>query len=338
MKKLVVFAGCFLLSFLAHSQEADNHGRAAEITLIPRLDINPIFTPGSSKPEVTLGNSSFYSLFEGNLTENLSFSISNHWLSDDPKMLYNNTLRSDDVNWFDWAYLSYSLGDFTFTAGKDMMTTGGFEIDDYDFDVYPSLQTSFWNALQVYQWGGKLEYTLKEKSTFSFQITTSPFGERPFTSKLFNYSLGYRGDYGFLRTNWSATAMQAEPGKYFFLFSLGQEADAGDFTFRLDYNNMAGGLVTEEGENPYYGIFKGHTLSGQVLYTLPDEKLELLAKGAFERVNEIGDNYIAGCAVQYYPLKDNKSLRLHTALAYRSFEKTLSLTFGAMYYLNLTVF
>ncbi len=114
MKKLVVLAASILLCTLAQAQGADDSGTSAGITIVPRIDVNPTFA-GSEK-EVTLGNSSLYTLFEGNITENLSFSVCNHWLSSEPKYLYQNTWRADDVNWCDWAYLEYSLGNFIITA------------------------------------------------------------------------------------------------------------------------------------------------------------------------------------------------------------------------------
>ena len=85
MKKLVVLAASILLCTLAQAQGADDSGASAGITIVPRIDFNPVFS-GSDK-EVTLGNSSLYSLFEGNISENLSFSVCNHWLSSEPKYL-----------------------------------------------------------------------------------------------------------------------------------------------------------------------------------------------------------------------------------------------------------
>ena len=71
MKKLVVLAASILLYTLAQAQEGSDSGTSAGITIVPRIDFNPIFYGGNDK-EVTLGNSSLYSLFEGNITENLS--------------------------------------------------------------------------------------------------------------------------------------------------------------------------------------------------------------------------------------------------------------------------
>ena len=128
MKRLlVVCAAALLPCFLVSAQEADNSGRSVELSVIPRLDLNPVFfTDEGGGGEFTLGNTSLYSLFEGNITENLSFSVANHWAgfysvdefwAEDPKGLYKNTLKRTS-NWLDWANLTYSFGDFSITLGK----------------------------------------------------------------------------------------------------------------------------------------------------------------------------------------------------------------------------
>ena len=120
MKRLlVVCAAALLPCFLVSAQEADNSGRSVELSVIPRLDLNPVFsTEKGGGTEFTLGNTSLYSLFEGNITENLSFSVCNHWAAfdsvhdvfDSTKQLYQSTFYSDNTNWLDWAYLTYSRG------------------------------------------------------------------------------------------------------------------------------------------------------------------------------------------------------------------------------------
>ena len=61
MKKLVVLAASILLCTLAQAQGADDSGTSAGITIIPRIDYNPVFYDGKFE-EATLGNSSLYSL------------------------------------------------------------------------------------------------------------------------------------------------------------------------------------------------------------------------------------------------------------------------------------
>ena len=337
------------------AQEADNSGRSVELSVIPRLDLNPTFsTEKGGGAEFTLGNTSLYSLFEGNLTENLSFSVANHWAAFDDvndvlgstKNLYLNTLYSNDVNWLDWAYMTYSFGNFAVTLGKDMITTGGLEFDDYDFEVHPALQSSYWHELACYQWGGKFAFTTpSEGDTFSFQVTTSPFGERPFASKLFNYSLEWRGEHGPLETIWSATALGTEPGEYQPVFAFGQRLNFDSISVGLD----AFSVIGDEDEEENVFLRKGITLMPSILYS-PSEKFDILAKGGYENyAQEIGEDrtfnhWWAGLACHWYPLRDSRDLRIHAVAVYRPESEffiapannPISVTLGLLY--NISIF
>ena len=352
MKRLLVVCAASLLPcFLVSAQEADNSGRSVELSVIPRLDLNPTFSTEKGGSEFTLGNTSLYSLFEGDLTENLSFSVANHWLAFDgledalepTKNLYRNTLYSYDTNWLDWAYLTYTAGQFAFTLGKDMITTGGLEFDDYDYEVHPALVSSYWHELACYQWGGKVAFTTaSEADTFSLQATTSPFGERPFASKLFNYSLEWRGEHGPLETIWSATALGTAPGKFQPVFCLGQRLNFDSWTFGLD----AFSVIGDEDEEENVFLRKGIALMPSVVFS-PSEKLEILAKGGYENyAQELGEDrtfkhWWAGIACHWYPIEN---LRVHAVAAYRPESEyfmaplagPISLTVGLLY--NISIF
>ena len=356
MKSLLVVCPASLLPcFLVSAQQADNSGRSVELSVIPRLDLNPTFsTEKGGGAEFTLGNTSLYSLFEGNLTENLSFSVAHHWAAFDDvndvlgstKNLYLNTLYSYDTNWLDWAYMTYSFGNFAVTLGKDMITTGGLEFDDYDFEVHPALQSSYWHELACYQWGGKFAFTTpSEEDSFSFQVTTSPFGERPFASKLFNYSLEWRGEHGPLETIWGATALGTKEGKYQPVFSLGQRLNFDSVSVGLDAISVIG----DEDEEENVFLRKGITLMPSVLYS-PSEKFDILAKGGYENyAQEIGEDltfkhWWAGIACHWYPLRDSRDLRIHAVAVYRPeseyfiapINNPISVTLGLLY--NISIF
>ena len=155
----VVMLSC--ASIQAQEQvERDSGGFSADLTVIPRLEGIQSFPLGSdASKDISWGNSSLYTLFEGNLNEHFSYSVCNHWLGDDPEWLYKNTLHSDNTNWVDWVNLTYAIGNFSITAGKDMVTMGGIEYDDYDFDVYTDLCSGLWQNYSCYQWGLKQPWT-----------------------------------------------------------------------------------------------------------------------------------------------------------------------------------
>lgn len=345
MKKyLVVCAAALLLlpCFPLLSQEADDTGAGVGLTIIPRLELTPVFSEGAGA--LTLGNSSLYSLFEGDITDNLSFSVANHWLSASPAELYYlegegaNLFRSDWTNWLDWAYLTLQLGNFSISAGKDMITTGGFEFDDYDFDVHPALQSGLWNNLSCYQWGGKIGYTSDSESTYvGLQITSSPYSIRPFDDGSFNLSLEWRGTYGNFSNIWSVTSMGANGiigNPALMLIALGQRYTAGDFTFGLDWFSHSGDWNEI--------LLNGSSFLGSVSWD-PSESLSVLLKGGLEKSCELvndgmtvserfGNNYFGGLALHWFPVE---GLRLHVMGAYHSFWKTTTLSVGATYYLNL---
>lgn len=343
MKRLlVVCAAALLPCFLVSAQEADNSGRGVGLSVIPRLDLSPVLsTEKGGGGEFTLGNSSLYSLFEGNITESLSFSVCNHWAGFDSihdvmgttKQLYQSTFYSDNTNWVDWAYLTYEVGNFAFTLGKDMVTTGGLEFDDYDFEVHPALVSSFWQNFASYQWGAKAAFTTpSEGDTFSFQFTTSPYGERPFASKLFNYSLEWRGTHGPLETIWSATALGVDKGEFQPVFTLGQRLSFDSWTFGLDAFSVVGDEVDI--------LMKGFTLMPVVTWS-PAEKFDILAKAGYENyaLDTVEDitykRWWGGLALHWFPLRDSRDLRVHAVTAYDHALSCVTLSFGVLYNISL---
>ena len=337
MKRLLVVCAASLLPcFLVSAQEADNAGRSVELSVIPRIDLAPEFYNDGSGA-FTLGNTSLYSLFEGNLTENLSFSVANHWAgfysvdkdlwTADTKALYRNTLKRTS-NWLDWANLTYSFGDFSLTLGKDMVTTGGLEFDDYDFDVHPILVSSLWNGFDCYQWGAKLGWSPAEDQELTFQVTTSPYVDDLFGKPWFNYSLGWNGAIGdAVETIWSATAVQQDQHQFFWLVALGQRASLGDWTLGLDLSDasmMFGDLA--------YGI----SVLPSLAYTLSD-KLDFFAKGGWEGLFAqdvdfgTASCWFAGAGMNWRPVEN---LRLHALAAYNELWDCASVSVGATYYLN----
>lgn len=327
---LVVCVAALLPCFLVSAQEADSSDRSVELSVIPRIDITPEFYNDGSGA-LTLGNTSLYSLFEGNITENLSFSVANHWLGfyaadsqwlDDTKALYQNTLKRT-ANWLDWINLTYSFGDFSVTLGKDMVTTGGIEFDDYDYDVHPILSSSLWNGFDCYQWGAKLGWSPSENHEFTFQISTSPYTDDLFGDPWFNYSIGWNGTIAdSVETIWSATAVQQDANSFFWLVTLGQRMELGDWTIGLDLSNAS----MMDGDFAY-----GATVMPSATYTLSD-KLDFFAKGGYEYTAAGNNCALAGAGVNWHPIEN---LRLHALAAYNSLWDCSSVSLGATYYLSI---
>lgn len=345
MKKyLAVCAAATLCFSLANAQEAEP-GTGAELTVVPRIDFGGSFPTGngvSHKGDFNLGNSSLYSLFEGNLTDNLSFSVCNHWGSfawaegsfdSEPlKDLYKYTWRSDWTNWCDWAYLDYAAGAFNFTLGKQVMFLGGMEFEDYDYDCHLPLMSSLWSNFSPYQWGAAAGWTNdSENTTLALQIATSPYGERPFGSGLYSYGAKWTGEYGPLSNIWSVAHIDTGDG-FYDLVSLGQTVSVNDdLGFTLDWSNA----VCDE--NLF--LLHGHSLYASANWAAC-EKLDLKAKCGMEKLNGFSDKFwTAGCTAEWFPLCESRDLRIHANLAWRGGDGTGTVyaTIGATYYLNLHI-
>lgn len=328
MKIMVVLAALTLPCFLAFSQEADNSGRSVGLSLIPRLDLNPQISVGDKgDDDFTLGNSSFYSLFEGEILDNLSFSLCNHWLSDEPGSLYSNSFRSDDNTWTDWAYLTYThKSGFGVSLGKMMMDVGGIEYDDYDYDVHPEMASALWNNLACYQWGGKITWTApSENHTFGLQAVTSPYGKRPFSSGLYSYAASWKGSFNPLETIWSVAAVETEENRYDWIVSIGDRLNFDNLSVSLDYFSKVG---DEEDI-----LLKGGTYMAGLNWEA-SEQIDVVAKAGYEH-SSFFDHRFYGAGVHWYPLKGSRDLKVHSVVAYNSAEEILSVNLGVTYYLNI---
>jgi len=333
MKKILVVLAALTLSFSPlFSQEADDAGTGVEFTIIPRIDLSPEFYDDGSG-EFTLGNTTLYSLFDGSISENLVFSVANRWatfysmdpLFDDTKALYEDSFKRGG-NWLDWANLTWYTGDFSITFGKESMTTGGFEVDAYDFDMHSNMCSSIWNNLPVYQWGVKFGYNLSDDQVLTLQVNTSPFVEKLFDKAWMNYSLGWRGYLSSIETIWSASAIQTASDKFFYLVSLGNSVELGNFTVGLDVNNASMQTGTLE-----YGL----SVIPSVTMGM-NNNLQAFARGGYEMcsANDVDyDTWFVGGGVYWTPIED---LRVHATAAYnKAWGGVASLTLGATYYLRL---
>lgn len=332
MKKILLSIAALLFGLLAYSQEADTLGKHAEVTIIPRLDVAPTFVKNDSKLGFNHGNSSLYTLFEGSASEHFSWTIANHWLSlgDNMGWPYQELGYSNSNNLFDYFRADLNFGNWTFSLGKDVISTGGFEYDSWDWEIYTDFATPLWNGLPCYQWGGKVAFaTPSGKSNFSLQMTSSPYGERPFASGLWTYSAQWKGEYGCFSNIWSVSALQKDKDNFYYLISLGQRVSLDKWELTLDLNNNAG--FDDDGME-----VRGFTAQGTVKYSLADN-MNIALKGT--SVNFDGDSSLndinIGTIFEYYPLSDSEDLRLHAYLNYDKVLNCTTLGLGALYNLRL---
>ena len=230
------------------------------------------------------------------------------------------------MNWCDWAYLEYAPGNFILTAGKQVITFGGYELEEYDYDVHLDMMSSLFNNFQCYQWGLKAGWMNSEETTGLFlQATSSPYGERPFDAMV--YSAQYQGYYGPVSLLYSANLMKNWDGENVFMFTLGNQVELGDWTLQADFTNKVG--------SPDFILRDGVTVFGTAKFN-PSDHWEFIGRAGFEHTHNANlDNGIFGVAAHWFPLKNSRNLRIHFAGAHQHYLKMNSLTIGAMYYLNI---
>lgn len=298
MKKLLVAAAISLLCFLAHSQEAEVlGGNFAEFSVIAR---------GEYLHTDPLGNSSIYTLLEGSISEKLTYSVANHWLSSDPASLYQNTFRSDDLNWLDWAYLTYNVGDFAISAGKMCVLWGTYEFDEYDFDIHYPFASSVWNNLAPYQWGASVAWSPAEGLSLESALLSSPYGEHPFSSGLYNFGLRARAETEEVGAMIAYNVYNREDEQAMGVFSCGMKYSIGDFTFTVDETAR----ICDEN----FIFMKGNSTLVSANYT-GLEGFDLIAHLGADTYADNNGFYRAGLLVHYYP---TDSIRLHAIASINS--------------------
>ncbi len=332
MKKLLFSLAVLLLSLLTHAQEADEFGNYAEFTITPRLEINPSYNPDEGFG-FNLGNSSVYTLFEGGYND-FSWTIANHWINagGDYAWPYTSLGYSNTTNFIDYFFASYTIGDWTLSAGKDMIKTGGIEFDEWDWDVHSVFATPLWQGLASYQWGLSVDWVATASSSFALQACTSPFGEFPFRSKSFAFSAQWRYENDFFTGLASASALENTKDKYDYLFAVGARAQISDKSaLSLDWNNSFGTMMDDTDSFLVYGS----TVKALFEYSPNDRyDLNLYLTTAARDMSSDDNFYTSGLVFQYYPLENRDALRLHAIAAYDSLYGA-SLNIGARFNISI---
>ena len=264
----------------------------------------------------------------------------------------NHSLSSpvgDDATIFDatrWLTLSYELGNFTFTAGKDALMVGSFEYDAYELDCYYEMGSMFNYNINSWLWGVSAMWTNNAETTsFAFQAANSPFAFAPKEDNLHAYSLAWYGMWEKYQSIWSVNMMEYESGKFVKMLALGNMFYFGDFELMLDYVARTADLSDGLGKDytltvqPAYNFGKSLRLFGRlgvektdddVPYDFLGEYLPVEDKMLANEENECvmpayiadGKEYIYyGAGLEYFPMKENKNVRLHAVWASNNYTK-----------------
>ncbi len=300
-----------LVSIVAITMSVSAFSAGADITIRPRLEgaYNSIF----NKEDFGFGMSSLYSFLEGDISDSFSYYASLHFLSADPKSLYNYDYPCINGTWVDMAYLSYNRDFWGIDLGKVMLNFGGMTNELDDVDCYSGLIPFNWFEFNSYQYGLTFRLTPWENHSFEAQFTTAPYMES-FKDMQYAYSLAWRGEMGRYSTAWAVNAFRsyAEP----------EDEDDEDAPLSKTTNiNIGLGNRFEFNDkwnmefDAYLHLFdcKLYDMEYSDFYLRggynPSDKVSIQATVGLKSVKAS----VFGAVVEYFPIE---SLRLHAALSY----------------------
>lgn len=244
----------------------------------------------------------------GHLTDNISFYLRQRM---NKKIDAENPFNATDHLWLKWQATPH----LAFTAGKQPILLGGYEIDSAPIDVYYYSEFCS-NLYQYYAFGTTATYTFVPGQDLSFQFAPSPISSGLQDAYAYNFYW-----HGHIvppwETLWSFNIVQDQYHRKMNYIILGNKYYFGPLVIDIDLMNRA------SFSQPHY-FLTDWTAICKMIYTVG--KWNLCTKfgyetNAAENVDELGRSYntalpagheflYGGCGVEYFPL-GNDNLRLH---------------------------
>ena len=326
MKRLFTFLVVVLTmsNIVLRAQDAPNNctDYIPEISLDTRFGYSHNFAEGAGR----FGGEGLYLNIDGKISPNFSYSLNHRIASfegmDEPG--FGNT---------NWLNLTYENDFFYVTAGKEDIKVGSFEYDTYDIDSYWEMNSLFWNTFSAWQWGLSAGWYPTDGQTLIAQCTNSPYSTfEQFT--LFAYALAWRGEWEHYESYWSANAWEYIRGEFVKSLNLGNRFYAGNLQFDLDC-----AARTIEWKDAFTSDF---TLMFSPSYEWDWGRA--IAKVGWEKVTKDyfghewnGSNVFYGARAEFFPLKDNKDIRLHAMWASNThLTESHYINIGLTWKMNLT--
>lgn len=299
-----------LLALLSISAYAENKG-IANLRFEVRTDYMQEYQEG----EKIHDNSGFKGKYlnirmDGNITDGLSYSF-RHRL---------NRLNSSEsfFNATDWVTLNYTTGNWSFSTGKQVVAIGGYEYDRAPIDLY--FCSEYWNNIACYQFGVSTTYTINDgKDAFLLQLCESPFRKNALNSankEMFAYNLMWYGSHDWFSSMYSLNMIEYMPGKFINYVALGNQFTMGKTQLQFDFMNRAARIED---------LGKDFSVMAEFVWKAC-ENLNLILKATYDLNNtkRTGDLCVvpgtdivrAGAALEYFPIKTYKDLRLHLNYCY----------------------
>ena len=301
MKKFLVFLG-IVLSTICSAVRAQEVDYIPDISLDMRGGYEQDFSGGAGR----FFGDGLYLNVDGIISSSLSYSF-NHRLA---SSYYEDNSGFNGTNWLT---LTYETGDFAFTAGKDGLLFGSFEYDAYDLDSYYDMNSAFYNEFDCWQWGVSAAWYPAEDHEFLLQVASSPLSDE-------NVSIaaGWRGSWEGFESYWTANLWGKDRGMIPAV-ALGNRFTFGNLTVDLDLSARFGDTY----------------LSGAAAILAPSYQIGEWGR-AFTKIGIDRDNTFFGCGLEYFPLKENKSIRLHAAYTCNDYTVGNMINIGLTWKLNVT--
>ena len=291
------------------------------------------------------GGDGLYLNIDGKISKNLSYSLCQRFFSSqgDDDSAFDNT---------DWLTLSYEVGSFSFTAGKDVVMVGSFEYDAYDIDSYFDMNSMFYNTFGCYQWGVKAAWTPSEERSIALQVTNSPFSFYPREDNLYAYNLAWSDGWDCYSSLWSVNMFEYEHGKFVKCIALGNMFYIGNLSLGLDCIALDANLKDRVDDQltinfmPSYEFGNKFRLFGKLGWERVGEDLPYDFTGEYLSAEDMAlankeniytlpaflvagqDYWFYGAGLEYFPIKDNDSVRLHAVWASNNFTNRHSINVG----------
>ena len=306
MKKLYILALMALTSISLQAQES-----ILKAELEARVDYMQEFR-GSGNYGPGSGFKGKYILLraDGQISDRFSYSLR--------QRINKPTTNLSLFDATDWIQVKYTKGPWEIAAGKQVVAIGGYEYDTSPVNLF--FCSEYWSNLPCFQFGISGAYTFAEgNDKMTFQITESPFRRGSLNTAdkaLLAYNLMWSGSHNWFSSICSVNMMEYMPGKYINYIALGGKFTFGDFAIELDWTNRATSLETLIGDD--------FTAMGDISWR-PVDALKVFVRAIYERNNSVtGDLCVspgtdlvrAGAGIEYFPLKNNKNLRLHLNCCY----------------------
>ena len=307
MKKLFVFLGIALSAIGSAASAQEGTDYIPEIS----LDMRGSFRIDSEHESGRFAGDDLNIDINGYISPHFSYSF-NHRIA---SSYYGEASGFDATNWLT---LTYEVGDFAFTAGKDAVLMGSFEYDAYDLDAYYEMNSPFYNDFDCWQWGASAAWYPTDNHEFIFQVADSPFSEED--RDYISLGLGWRGAWDWYESYWTLNTWQYDSGYFLKAVNLGNRFYFGNFTIDLD-------LMGRFGQS--YGGFTG-ILAPSYQF---GEWGRIFAKAGWDTADK---NIFCGAGFEYFPLKENKNIRLHAAYTHNDYTVGNLFSIGLTWKMNLT--